>query len=132
MTMLLVDAIPSDDGSRLLFTLDWAPSPVTWPSLASFAAHWQCVATCDRLRALADAIRADRYQVASRRDPHGLTPGERACADLLCAGASTAEIAAQLGMTPNGVCTHLSRAYRKLGVHCAAYAVDVLTGARWG
>jgi len=75
---------------------------------------------------------ARRYQVASRRDPHGLTPGERACADLLCAGASTAEIAAQLGMTANGVCTHLCRAYRKLGVHCAARAVDVLTGRTLG
>lgn len=63
--MLLVDAIPSDDGTRLLYSLDWAPSPVTWPSLASFAAHWQCVATCERLRALADAIRADCCEVAA-------------------------------------------------------------------
>lgn len=63
--MLLVDAIPSDDGTRLLFALQWAPSPVTWPSLATFVRQLECRLLCARLRALADAIRADRCEVAA-------------------------------------------------------------------
>ena len=43
----------------------WSFAPATWSSLASFEAHWQCVATCARLRALAEAIRADRCEVAA-------------------------------------------------------------------
>jgi len=65
MTMLLVDAIPSDDGTCLLYSLDWAPSPVTWSSLATFVRQVECAALCARLRALADAIRADRCGVAA-------------------------------------------------------------------
>jgi hypothetical protein len=42
----------------------WAPSPVTWPSLAAFVSRLECDAICERLRMLADAIRADRLEVA--------------------------------------------------------------------
>lgn len=69
-----------------------------------------------------------RYNTASRHDPHGLTHNERLYADMLVAGRTTDEMAAATGASVNCVRTHLSRAYRKLGVDCAAYAIDVLRG----
>jgi DNA-binding CsgD family transcriptional regulator len=67
-----------------------------------------------------------RYNTPSTRDPLGLTPRQRACADMLVAGATTAQMAAALGVTADAVLHHLSRLYRKLGVDCAAYALDAL------
>lgn len=69
-----------------------------------------------------------RYQTHTKTDPHGLTAGERVCADLLCTGMGATAIAGVLGITPHAVSARLSRVYRKLGVDCAAYAVDVLRG----
>lgn len=69
-----------------------------------------------------------QYNTVSSRDPDGLTRRERACADLLVAGATTAEMAAQLGTSATAVQSALGRVYRKLGVDCAAYAIDALRG----
>lgn len=69
-----------------------------------------------------------RYNTASRHDPHGLTHNERLYADMLLVGRTTDEMAAATGASVNCVRTHLSRAYRKLGVDCAAYAIDALRG----
>ncbi len=46
----------------------------------------------------------------------GLSPREREVLDALVAGASHAEMAAQLGVKPTTVSTHLMRLYRRLGV----------------
>lgn len=49
-----------------------------------------------------------------------LTPGERQVAELVCAGRSNAEVAAELFVTSRTVEAHLTRAYRKLGVRSRA------------
>lgn len=68
------------------------------------------------------------YNTASKRDPHGFTPTERLFADMLLAGLYAREMAEATGSTINCVRSHLHRVYRKLGVDCAAYAIDVLRG----
>ena len=70
------------------------------------------------------AWHAERARVAWRRaggraraTPAGaLTPQEKAVADLVRAGRTNREIAAQLYLSVNTVETHLSHVYRKLGV----------------
>jgi DNA-binding CsgD family transcriptional regulator len=51
---------------------------------------------------------------ARKGDP--LTPRELEILALVAAGHRTSEIAAQLGITPGTITTHLSAVYRKLGV----------------
>ncbi|WP_197407463.1 LuxR C-terminal-related transcriptional regulator [Olsenella massiliensis] len=53
-------------------------------------------------------------------DLSGLTPGERACAELLLGGAAISKIAERLGKAPSTTRVLLSRAYKKLGVSSAA------------
>ncbi|NUO49330.1 MAG: helix-turn-helix transcriptional regulator [Polyangiaceae bacterium] len=50
-------------------------------------------------------------------DPRGLSPRERAIADLVITGASNKHIAYTLGLGHATVAAHLQRALRKLGLH---------------
>ncbi|MEO8718717.1 MAG: LuxR C-terminal-related transcriptional regulator [Burkholderiales bacterium] len=52
-----------------------------------------------------------------------LTPREIDVLRLLALGCSYAEAAAQLGVSPNTVTSHVKNTYRKLEVHTAAAAV---------
>ena len=52
-----------------------------------------------------------------------LTPRELAVVRLLGSGCSYEQVAAQLGISPHTVVTHIKNAYRKLEVHTAAGAV---------
>ena len=55
--------------------------------------------------------------------PATLTPRELAVVRLLSSGCSYEQAAAQLGISPHTVVTHIKNAYRKLEVHTAASAV---------
>lgn len=78
----------------------------------------------DALGAVADGERLrDRLGAAvppRRPSPvdgwQALTPTERLVTDLVCAGCSNAEIAAELGISHRTVETHLHRVYNKVGV----------------
>ncbi len=52
-----------------------------------------------------------------------LTQREREVLRLLAAGCTYCAIAAQLGISPNTVVSHIKNAYRKLDVHNGASAV---------
>jgi DNA-binding CsgD family transcriptional regulator len=52
-----------------------------------------------------------------------LTPRELAVVRLLSSGCSYEQAAAQLGISPHTVVTHIKNLYRKLEVHTAASAV---------
>jgi DNA-binding CsgD family transcriptional regulator len=52
-----------------------------------------------------------------------LTPRELSVVRLLGTGCSYGQIAAQLGISPHTVVSHIKNAYRKLDVHNAAAAV---------
>lgn len=59
---------------------------------------------------------ARRYQVASRRDPHGLTRREREIATQLYEGLTVREVSVALAMQYETVRTHIKNIRRKLGV----------------
>ncbi|WP_183407776.1 ATP-binding protein [Nocardioides marmoriginsengisoli] len=68
---------------------------------------------------LADYARAELAATGvrlSRSDPRTLTPSERRVVELALAGSGNREIAARLHVTRKTVETHLSAAYRKLGI----------------
>ena len=52
-----------------------------------------------------------------------LTPRELSVVRLLGSGCSYVQVAAELGISPHTVVTHIKNLYRKLGVHTAAAAV---------
>jgi DNA-binding CsgD family transcriptional regulator len=54
---------------------------------------------------------------------HVLTPRELAVVRLLGSGCSYRQVAAQLGISPHTVVSHIKNLYRKLDVHTAAAAV---------
>ncbi|MCW3003457.1 MAG: transcriptional regulator, LuxR family, partial [Conexibacter sp.] len=60
--------------------------------------------------------------------PAALTASERRVADLAAAGATTRQIATELAVSPKTVETHLTRAYRKLGVRSRPELPDALAG----
>jgi DNA-binding NarL/FixJ family response regulator len=57
-----------------------------------------------------------RRRYVSAEDWATLTPGERAVAALVAEGLRNAAVAAELSLSVATVKTHLSRAFRKLGV----------------
>ena len=89
----------------------------------------------EQLRAAADGFRAigaapwveaaerelgatgERLRRRERDTPEELTTQERAIADLVAAGASNKDVAAELFLSPKTVEAHLTRVYRKLGVN---------------
>jgi len=89
----------------------------------------------EQLRAAADGFRAigaapwveaaerelgatgERLRRRAPDTPEELTTQERAIADLVAAGASNKDVAAELYLSPKTVEAHLTRVYRKLGVN---------------
>jgi DNA-binding CsgD family transcriptional regulator len=89
----------------------------------------------EQLRAAADGFRAigatpwveaaerelgatgERLRRRAPDTPEELTTQERAIADLVAAGASNKDVAAELFLSPKTVEAHLTRIYRKLGVN---------------
>ena len=57
------------------------------------------------------------------KKPEQLTPREVEVLRLFASGCSYWQAAAQLGISPHTVVSHVKNAYRKLEVHCAAAAV---------
>ena len=89
----------------------------------------------EQLRAAADGFRAigarpwteaaerelgatgERLRRRTPETPEELTTQERAIAELVAAGASNKDVAAELFLSPKTVEAHLTRIYRKLGVN---------------
>jgi DNA-binding CsgD family transcriptional regulator len=86
-----------------------------------------CGSTALAARALSE-LRAAGGRPRRRADvgPGALTPSERRVAELAGAGATTRQIAAELAVSPKTVETHLTRAYRKLGVRSRPELPDAL------
>ena len=62
--------------------------------------------------------RAERDRLGVRRGPdHALTPTEQRVAELAASGATVRQVAAALIVSPKTVEAHLTRIYRKLGIH---------------
>lgn len=83
----------------------------------------------DGLGARVWAARAaqDLGKVAGRKPGSGLTPAERAVAELAAAGRSNKEIAAELVISARTVESQLSSVYRKLGLRSRAQLRDRLS-----
>jgi two-component system response regulator DesR len=64
------------------------------------------------------------FEEAAEEPPGGLSPREREVLELIATGATNAEIAAQLFLSPHTVKEHTSALYRKLGVRNRAEAVQ--------
>jgi DNA-binding NarL/FixJ family response regulator len=64
------------------------------------------------------------FQAGGDELPAGLSPREREVLELIATGATNAEIAAQLYLSPHTVKEHTSALYRKLGVRNRAEAVQ--------
>jgi len=76
----------------------------------------------------AAAAAAEAGRVSGRRAAPGggLTPGERRVAELVAAGLSNKQVAAELYVSVATVEAHLSRAYAKLGVASRAQLARAL------
>lgn len=82
--------------------------------------------------AWARRVADERARLGVRRgpaaDPAELTPAEQQTVDLVLAGKRNKEIAAALGVSVRMVETHLTRAYRKLGVRSRTELIRRLVG----
>lgn len=63
-----------------------------------------------------------------RRDEHGLTPRQRAVANLMVAGLTPPEVATRLGVTLYTVYTYVKRIQAALGVHSQLALVAKIDG----
>lgn len=89
--------------------------------VARARARGTAIPLLDRVAALDDRSRLVKTFIA-------LTPRERDVLSLLCAGASSDQIADELVLSRNTIKTHLRRVYSKLGASSAQEAVRI---ARW-
>ena len=91
----------------------------------------QSVALFEEVRATgwAEKARAELARIPGRArlDADALTPTETRVASLVAQGCSNKEAAARLFVTVNSVERHLSRVYRKLGVHSRSELVRLLS-----
>lgn len=79
-----------------------------------------------RLHNLPDLVGAPARYMVTREDLSvELTERERQVLLLIAGGNSNGAIAKQMHLSPDAVRTHLSRMFRKLGVHDRAHAVAV-------
>lgn len=78
------------------------------------------VANAVRMVALGMSV----FEPGADEPPGGLSPREREVLELIATGATNAEIAAQLFLSPHTVKEHTSALYRKLGVRNRAEAVQ--------
>jgi two-component system response regulator DesR len=78
------------------------------------------VANAVRMVALGMSV----FEPSAEELPGGLSPREREVLELIATGATNAEIAAQLFLSPHTVKEHTSALYRKLGVRNRAEAVQ--------
>jgi DNA-binding NarL/FixJ family response regulator len=78
------------------------------------------VANAVRMVALGMSV----FEPTADEPPGGLSPREREVLELIATGATNAEIAAQLFLSPHTVKEHTSALYRKLGVRNRAEAVQ--------
>jgi len=78
------------------------------------------VANAVRMVALGMSV----FEPTAEEPPGGLSPREREVLELIATGATNAEIAAQLFLSPHTVKEHTSALYRKLGVRNRAEAVQ--------
>jgi DNA-binding CsgD family transcriptional regulator len=118
--LLLADAL-KDLGSTLL-TKDRTDEGVD--ALAEAAEIYQRVGALSGSRAVSKILRAQgvrgiRINAPAPRPPTGwaaLTPTELRVVDLISAGHSNRSAAAELGVSPNTINTHLRSVFRKLDV----------------
>lgn len=95
---------------------------------AELAALVHAALTTQRLRlhSLPDLVGAPRRYAVKREDlSPELTAREREVLLLIAGGNSNGTIAKQMQLSADAVRTHLSRLFRKLGVHDRAHAVAV-------
>jgi DNA-binding CsgD family transcriptional regulator len=125
----VLDSLDLDTGSRLPYELGW-----TWLTKgrlhrrakqrrAAADAFTQAAAIFERLGAVAWAQRArNELDVVGprRRAPDELTPTELRVAELAAAGITNREIARAAYMSEKTVEAHITRVYRKLGIHSRA------------
>jgi DNA-binding NarL/FixJ family response regulator len=80
-------------------------------------------------RAMLDVMRPSRHQAAGvrtrARSDSSLSTRQREILYLIAAGATNAEIARRLYLSPDTVKQHATALYRKLGVHTRMHAVRV-------
>ena len=69
--------------------------------------------------------RTTRQALDAEADTRGLSDRERTILEMICAGQSVKEISEALFLSPSGTRAHLSRIYKKFGVH----SHDELMGA---
>jgi DNA-binding CsgD family transcriptional regulator len=124
-----LESLDPDTGARLPHELGW-----TWLTKgrlhrrarqrrAAADAFAQAAAIFERLGAAAWAERARKELDVvgpSRRAPDELTATELRVAELAAAGTTNREIARGLFMSEKTVEAHMSRLYRKLGIHSRA------------
>jgi DNA-binding CsgD family transcriptional regulator len=106
-----VELDATTDGRRLRASLTLARSPATGERLVLAT-----VSPAEEKSPLASAVDA----AAAR---HGLSPAEAAVLREMTSGATNAQIARKLSISPNTVRTHLMHVFPKLGVHSRTAAL---------